>query len=356
MLLENPSGRVGTGMSGQVSISGILQAIAVARNRLVLDVRFPLSVHPIHVSPPPPDGMVTFPQSSIYVHKASWMDSGGKWSNLWREDAWGNDKSSYLWTLEPGEPQVFSEAENAPLQLQIVPPPVNEGWLESVTVDSLLVDTGSDSSTFGVPDEWVHAIKYSALSFLLAGEGQIKDMTRAQYAEKRYQQAIDLAADARSVFRLLCNNAPLPIDTLVALDAGNCFWRNQTGPPEVAGVLYDIIAVSPATPDQQYAIAADVSQTAPLPELGEPDADHPNKFMPLGQEEMDHLSDYVSHVLTFKCGGADFRNTMGAYDNFMQAAATRNSITAAKVRYLSPLFGQPQKEYQSRPDVVRPHA
>ena len=344
MLLENPSGVTGTGMSQQVSIGSILNAIQIARNRFVLDAHLPLSVHAGFASPPPQEGMVEFDQKTVFVHRVAWQDTvSGTWTNLWREDAWSIDKAFPQWTLNPGSPKVYSEAESAPLRLQIAPPPMTSGVAEALTVDSLTMSLGNPNTLFGVPDEWVHAIKYGALSYLLAGEGQIKDMTRAQYAEKRYQQAVDMAKDARSIIRLLANNVPLPIDSMMAIDAGFPYWRNANpAPPNVVGVLYDMVGIGPV--DAPYGIAADVVRSAPLPGLNDP--------LQIGQEDLDHITDYVSHVLTFKCGGTDFTSTMGAYDSFMSAVGSRQGVNAAKIRYLEPLFGQPQREWQQRPDRI----
>ena len=66
MLLENPSGIAGTGMSGQVSIGDILNAIQDARNRFVLDAHLPISVHSAFATPAS-SGLVTFPQTSSSI-------------------------------------------------------------------------------------------------------------------------------------------------------------------------------------------------------------------------------------------------------------------------------------------------
>ncbi len=353
MLLENPSGIAGTGMSGQVTVQSILTAIQIARNRFVLDTHLPLSVHAIAAAPPPPTGMITYDQATVFVHRAAWQDATSlTWTNLWRDDAWGIDKSAPLWPIEPGDPQVYSEAEVSPLQLQLMPPPIRNGLVEVLSVDSLIMDITNPASLFGVPDEWVHAIKYSALSYILAGEGQIKDMTRAQYAEHRYQQSVEMAKEARSMLRMLFNGVPLSIDSLDNLDAGQYTWRNQVGPPENCGVLYDIVAVNPGSPDQAYGMGVDVVAVAPLPNLGDPSPDNPNVFIQMGPEELDHLSDYVTHVLSFKCGGNDFKSSYSGYDNFMEAISRRKGANAAKIKYLVPLFGQPQKEWEQRPDRI----
>ena len=344
-LLENPSGVSGTGMSGQVDVESITNAIQVAHNRFLVDAHLPLNVHTTFASPPPPDGMVAFDQHSVYVHRASWQDvASGAWNNLWREDAWSVDKANQLWTLQPGSPLEYSEAENAPLKLQLIPPPVNEGVMDALTVDSAILDVTNPNATFGIPDEWIHAVKYGALSFLLSGESQIKDAMRADYAEKRYQQAADFAKDARSVIRLLVDGVPLPLDSLAAVDAGDPYWRNRPGRPQTAGAVYDMVVISPGVPDRQYGCTADVVQSAPLP-FGP-------GYIQLGAEELDAITGYVIHILSFKCGGTDFKSGWGDYDSFMQAVARRKSINAAKIRYLRPLFGQPQAEWALRPDKV----
>ena len=255
------------------------------------------------------------------------------------------DRSTPDWTINPGVPQAYSESESGPLKLQLFPAPVSIGVGEALTVDSLQMDLTDAASTFNVPDEWVHAIKYAALSYLLYGEGQIKDPVRAEYAEKRYQQAVDLIRDARSVIRLLVGGVPLPIDSIESLDASTPFWRNQSGPPSVAGVAYDWIAVSPGIPDQAYGISADVVQSAPIPQL--------NEYLQLGPEELDHLVDYVTHILVFKCGGTDFKSTFPGYDSFMQSVAGRKAINSAKIKYLTPMMGQAQVEQAERPDRMK---
>ncbi len=341
-LLENPSGIAGTGMSGQISIASILQAIQRARNLFVIDCKLPNTVHPNFTSSPPPDGLVEFPQTSVFVHRASWQDSGGQWANLWRQDAWAFDKGTYQWPSELGAPTSYSESELAPLQLQIYPPPLSAGNLEAMTVDSLEVDITDPNALFDIPNEWLFGIKYAALADLLTGGGQITDDLRGQYCTQRYQQAVAFAKDARTIIRLTCNGLPLPIDSLDAMDAGTPFWRNQPGPPQVAGVLYDLLAIGPV--DQTYNIGIDVVQAAPVPVNG-------GDFLPIGDENLDDILSYVANYLTLKCGGNEFKSTMVNYDQFMKAVATRKGVNAAKIQYFEGLFGMWQREQAVRPDA-----
>jgi len=345
MLLENPSGIAGTGMSGQISINDILNAIVDARNRFVLDAHLPLSVHEAYGSLNN-NGLVTFSDTAVFVHRASWKDQlSTTWYNLWRSDEWSIDRSNPKWITEPGTPQVYSEASLAPLHLQLAPAPAASGSLEALTVDSLIVNTANDSSTFNVPDEWIHAVKYAALSQILGSDSQIYDPLRAQYAEERYKQAIDFAKDARSIIRLICSGAPLNIVPMQSVDAGLPSWRNQTpGPPSMAGTFYDIVVPIPGTPDQSYGVYADVVQTAPLPTSAQ--------YIQMGEEDIDNLKKYVTHILLFKCGGNEFKESLSDYDVYQKNVAGRKGVNAAKIRYFAPMFNQPNQEWGARPDRI----
>ena len=348
MLLEQPTGITGANSSGQVPIQAILNAVQMARNRFVLDTHLPITYHAAPFTGPLPAGLAEFPQASVFVHRVGWQDNYTSiWSNLYRADDWDVDKNDSLWPTEPGTPQQYSESQLAPLQIQISPPPINAGVMDALTVDSIQLNLTGAASLMGVPDEWAHAIKYAALSYLLSSEGQLVDAMRAKYAEDRYQQAVRMAVAARSITRLSVLGNPVNIDSLFNMDAGSPWWRNEApSPPSVAGVLYDMFAVPPV--DQFYEAAVDVVQSAPIPTL--------NQSMPIGIEDLDHITSYVKHILTFKCGGNDLKSTFPAYDSFMSAVEGRKGINAAKIKYLTPLFGQPQVEWAQRPDEVKPNA
>ncbi len=55
-------------------------------------------------------------------------------------------------------------------------------------------------------------------------------------------------------------------------------------------------------------------------------------------------------LLTLKCGGNEFKETLTGYDGFLRACVKRNGILAVKARYMQPIFGQPQNEEAQRPD------
>ena len=341
MLLENPSGIAGTGMSGQITVNDILTAIQRVRNQFVIDAKFPFTVHPNTDLSVTPDGLIQLPNTTVYLHRLSFQDAiSGAWSNLWREDAWATDHNNRLWTVQPGTPFAFSQSENSPLTAQLVPAPVNTGGLEAITVDSLEIDIANPGATLNIPDEWVYAVLYGALASIFSG-GQTDDALRYQYCAQRYQQFVDMARMAKSVIRLMVNNVPLPLDTLAAIDAGFPYWRNQPGPPQMAAQMYDILAFA-GIPDRTYSVSVDVVATAPLPGLGDP--------IQVGPEDVPLIVQYALSVLLLKAGGKEFSETLEGLDSFTKACTMRNQILAVKARYFGPIFSQWQYEESQRPD------
>lgn len=342
MILENPSGIAGTGMSGQIDIESILQAVKRARNQFVVDVNLPFTVHNTELTVTPTDGLVQLPNETIFLHRLSWRDiTSGTWTNLWREDSWATDHSNPAWLTEPGSPVSFSQSQLSPLEAQLVPLPLNGGNLESVTVDSLQIDTSDADATFDIPDEWIHAVMYCAMADIFSS-GQLDDYVRFTYCTTRYGQAVDAARMARSIIRLQINGNVLPIDSLAAIDAGRPFWRNQSSRPASAGVLYDLLAFA-NTPNTTYSVSADVVRSAPLPTSD-------IELVQIGPEDISEILNYAVNVLTFKCGGNEFLETMKGYDSFLAAAANRNKVLAVKARYMQPIFAQAQIEQLNRPD------
>lgn len=344
-ILEAANGISGSGMSQQTSITAILNAINRARNRFVLDAVLPFSVATANINFPPASGVINFTSTTGYLHRAAWQDNlSGTWYNLWRQDNYAADAGLNQWLATATTPRAFSESNLTPLELQLIPPAAAAGVLETISVSSLMLDLTKSATTFNVPDEWTHAIKWGALAELLSVESQIYDNVRSTYANMRYQQAVDFAKNSKAIIRLMYGNTPLMIDTLQSVDAGQPFWRNQQGPPQAAGILYDLVAVVPGAPQAAYTLSADVVQSAPIPTFT-------NDPIDLGPEDIGHLVDYVTHILTFKCGGNEFKGTFGRYNNFMDAVAFRGAINKAKIQYLRPSLEQSAMEEGERPDV-----
>jgi hypothetical protein len=344
MLQEAANGLSGSGMSQQISVTSIVRAILQARDRFVLDTRLPI-LDTSALDDAGEDGVYALNQDIVFLHRIVWQDIGGAFTVLWRQDAWAADRGLTLWPTTPAVPYAYSEAESAPLVVQLIPPPIRGGRVWSYSVPSIFAGNAAPvpSVTLGLPDEWVHAVKYGALAKLLSASSQANDPERAEYCAQRYKQSVELAKGAASIVRVLVNNVPLPLDTITNIDLGYPNWMNAYGPPFAGAALYDILALAPGQLDNSYGVAVDVVRSAPLPQ-------NMADFMPLGEEDLDPVKAYACHILAFKDGGKEFTSTMSGYDQFMGRVQARTDINRAKIQYLEPLFNQPHKEWAQRPD------
>lgn len=334
---ELPGGVAGTGLSSQFNISSILSAIVRARNRLVLDAGLPLTPFQQTITAAP-DGRFYVNEDVVYLRHAYWNDSvSGAWSPLRPTDAWAQDSYSSLWTLEPGLPFAFSQSVTRPLEVQLFPPPQNDGTIEWLAAESDDYDAGIDANTLlGVPDEFAHAIKYAALSDLFTMDGESFDPQRADYCDRRYQQTVAIARDHKSVARVQINNVPIGLSTLVMLDSAYPRWRMSHGKPTNAGCDLDVLAFA-SVPNASLGVSCDVLQSAPIP-LDD------SEFLQIGREMIPNIIDYVQHYLSLKLGGVEFFGNLGLYDSFMASAKERNAIQSKQIKFMAPLFGMPGRE------------
>lgn len=334
-LLEPATGVAGAGMSAQFPIATLTSAVKRWRNRFVLDAMTPL-VEGLFPTVPPPSGRAPLDQSVIAVQRASWKDTlSGIYTTLRREDVLTADAADYLWNFTPGTPFAYSTAETRPIEIQFVPPPSAPGRLHLLYVQSIDLAIAAGAS-LEVLDQMVHAVKYGVLYELLSQQGEAYDPLRAQYSLARYKQIVEAALAEKSVLRVQLNDKTLPLDTIWNLDGARPRWMNQLGTPNYCGVACDILAPS-LVPDRVYGLTADLVRTAPLPAL-------PADFIQVGREEIPYIFDYVRHVLSFKLGGAEFKDALPLLDGFLSGAMQRNKLLKYKSPYFSALFGQPEKQ------------
>lgn len=329
---ELPGGVAGTGLSSQFPITSIILACVRGLNRFRMDAGLPLAVFQQSVSAAPAARFFV-DENNIWLRHAYWQDTpSGAWSPLRPTDAWAQDAYNPLWTLEPAIPFAFSQSVTRPLEVQLFPPPVNDGVIEWLTAQS----ESTSTSLLGIPDEYAHAVKYAALSDLFTMDGESFDPERAQYCDRRYEQTVDIARDHRSVARVQINGAPVGMSTITMLDSSHPRWRMNTGKPSQSACDLDLLAFY-KVPDGLYGVSCDVIQSAPIP------ADD-TQFLQIGRELIPVIIDYVQHYLGFKLGGMEFSDNTSLYNNYMSSAKDRNAIQAKQIRFMQPLYGMPQRE------------
>lgn len=323
------AGTAGTGMTPQFSINQITAALVRRRNQFVIDAHLPLTTTTL-TPPAPPANSVPLPQDVAVIDRAAWTDTDTvtSWS-LSRTDFYAAQAYSPLWSLNPGKPYGYSQAESMPGSLTLVPPPSGAGTIHLIYAQTLEL-IPNDAVSFAIPDEWAWALKWGALYDLLSTHNPGYDPLRAKYCQERYQNALDIAAMAHSMLRVRVNGSPVPLATIAEMDCAKPFWATSLGVPSQAAAAYDLLALY-RVPRGAYTISLDLVQAAPLT-TGAGD------YVQAGREELPYLYDYCRHILSWKMGGAEFISTMPLYDNFLAGAARRNKRLETKVRYLTSLF------------------
>ncbi len=113
-------------------------------------------------------------------------------NELPREEAWTLDHLESDWENNSGTPDAYDESLPAVPAIYLAHPPSDIGSVDllRVAVAAALSNTGVQIS---VPDEFVPAIIFRALSTLLRKEGEAQDFERADYCESMYQLWIQMA-------------------------------------------------------------------------------------------------------------------------------------------------------------------
>lgn len=334
-LLEIANGVSGASMTDQFTIGAITSALSRRRNQFVIDSRIPLTFTTIP-APAPPANTIALDNSVALITRCAWTDATtGIVTPLRRTDQFSAQSLSPVWSLNPGKPYSYSQAENMPGTLILIPPQLASGSVHMTYAQTLALTVAAGTS-FAIPDEFAWALKYGALYEILSTNSQGYDPIRSRYAMERYTAGIELAAQHRSVMQVRSNDKLLSLTTLGALDSVNPTWQTGTGTPKIAACAYDLLAFS-RVPSGVFSITANLVQSAPLPAT---DA----AFIPVGREEMPYIFDYCRHILQFKVGGTEFVQSMPLYDNFLKGASQRTTLIGVKARYLTPLFTVPQSQ------------
>lgn len=346
MLLE-PTGGIAASTSKQFPPSLIGSILRNRRNEFAIDTHTPLTYAPFTISTTPSDGRHDMDDSVAAIMRASWADDTinvGATGSLKREDAWAADSYNPTWPLLPGVPFSYSTAETRPVQIQFIPPNANTGTINLIYVESLNL-TITDNTSFAIPDEFVHALKYGCIYELLSTYNEGFDPIRAQYCLERYNQYLTVAAINRSLLRVQRTagpGTPLPLDIFSNLDSFRPYWETRQGAyADYAATAFDLLALSPVA-KTPLSINVDVVRTAPLPVLT-------TDYIQIGREELPYIIDFCRHMLSFKLASAEFLATMPLYDNFLKGAQRQNKQLADKCQYLTPLFGQPKTQSLSQP-------
>jgi hypothetical protein len=340
-LLEPPltAGWVGT---GQFTFTQLQSALQHRLNRFLGDTGCRVVQQNV-AGPPPTVEIATLPDAALDVRRAAWIPVGSSYDwPLGRLDEWAAQAYAPDAVQNPDQPQSYSVFGVGPLQLRLVPPPLNNGQ-----IDCLLVMSGPTVNlnplapvVLQIPDDLSPALKWGVLADLLGSDGPSRDYARAQYCEQRYNEFVQLAAIYPSVLVADINNVTAGIGSVFDMDFYMPDWQQSTDTPAFIGMCGRNMACIGPTPDLgPYGIGLWMCANAPIA-----------GFMQIGRDQIDAVLDYAQHIASFKMGGAEFDGTARLYQNMIACAKAQNGRLDAVAFYRGQLH---QPAVKSELETVR---
>lgn len=325
-LLE-PQFNSGSGTGIQFTLFDVVTAVNQRINRFLGDTGCVLT-HSTQATGSSPVERVLLADTVIDVRRVAWISSVyGIPITLWRDDQWAMDAYSPSRIQTPTDPPIsWAQFTDPPVTVDLAPSAANTGTLDLLTVSSgpTLSTTPSVfyGGTFflGVPDDLAWAVKWGAISDLLSLDGQNPDPARAQYAEQRYQSAVQLASIHPSVMTARIANVPVPVESTFTLDSYMSSWQATTpSTPQVIGMAgRNILALAPPPSSIGFTVTLDLVSNVPVPASDSDD-------IQVGRDAIDPIIDYAQHLAMFKIGGSEFVASVKLYKNLLALAAVQNA-------------------------------
>ena len=115
-----------------------------------------------------------------------WRDSAsGVRTPLGPGDAFGADLALPTWQVTQGTPLVYLDLDQATLTFRLAPVNLLNGVVELLYV-SRPTEINGNGRSFTVSDDYMDAVKYGGLGWLLRKVGRLQDPERAAYCEQRF--------------------------------------------------------------------------------------------------------------------------------------------------------------------------
>jgi hypothetical protein len=323
-LLEPPLTPTWTG-TGQYFFDQIVNTLQNRINRWLTDTGANVTRQIQNVGTGPSAARTFLPEAVLDVRRAAWVNTVGKYSTLWRDDEYAMQAFLNSGSLAPVDPPlVWGKFTLPPVGVEVYPPPLNPGELETLVVTSgpqigTTPATVYDTPTvLNIPEDFVWGMIFGALSDLFSADGPARDPDRAVYAETRYQESAELYRLNPTLLQTQIDGVPIWSGSVFEMDSFLATWQSNPGVPQFAGMCdRNLVAFGP-TPDSTYSVTMDVVGNIPVPGG---DAD----YLQVDRGVINPLIDYAFHLASFKMAGPEFHNTDKLRQNFYKAAALENS-------------------------------
>lgn len=342
-LLEPPLPATGLWQgTGQFTFNQLVAALQNRLNRFLSEAGARTSQQLI-AGPSPPSDLADLTEGTIDVRRVAWVPpasipAGSPPNPAWalgRLDDWAIQAYQPDGPQNPAQPISYSLFDTVPQQIRVSPPPLSNGQLDCLVVQSGATLNLSPIAPVlvGVPDDLSPALKYGMLADLLGTDGPSRDYQRAAYCEQRYQEYVQIAQMIYpSVLTSNINNITAGIGSVFDMDFYQPDWQQTTGAPTFVGMCGRNMACIGPVPDGIYGVGLWMTANMPI-----------TNYIQVSRGQIDPVLDYAQHIASFKMAGAEFGGTDRLYQNMIECAKGQNGRLKAVSFYRSQLE-QPMKK------------
>jgi hypothetical protein len=164
---------------------------------------------------------------------------------------------------------------------------------------------------------WV--LKFGAMADILSKEEEGRDIPRATYCRKRYEEGLKLMTVMPWLSQATIDGVVVDTPAVAAADRWSYEW--QSNPAAIPGIVVggiDFFAVRPI-PTSTVSVGMTVVQNAPIP------ANTPTAPVFLPRDAMDAVENEAVHLALLKMGGGEFSESIKLHQDFEQFCAITRS-------------------------------
>jgi hypothetical protein len=316
-LLEPPTGSTWTG-TNQFAIADLSQACSRRRNEILQAAACNMAESSLPMTQN--TSAVALTDLVLDVRRCRWVPAPNEGSPV---------------TLQRGDSRTFqyftpryAQTIQNPLRWDVIGSPP-----QAITVDTMVnapsvlqvlgMAGGADfapptSSPLLMPDDWTWVLKFGAMADILSKEQEGKDLQRAQYCRQRYMEGLKLMAHMPWLLQGLINGVPVDTQALAGADRTNYEWQSRAGAfPEIVVGGIDMYAVSPI-PTDTLSLLLMIVGNAPIPANDAAEIQVP-------RDVMDAILSEAQHLALFKCGGAEFQQSIALHKEFVAMCLKTNA-------------------------------
>jgi hypothetical protein len=358
-LLEPPSGATWTG-TNQFGIDDLWQSMSRRRNEMLQLAA--CNMVELSLSCIPNTNTVPIPDSALDVRRVRWVPAvnQGDPVTLQRGDVLSFQRftPNYLqtntnpmrWDILSGQEAPGAVDTLLALVLDtLVNVPSKVEALAIAGAPDFDPNIGPPGMPLLIPDDWAWVLKFGALADILSKEEEGRDVERATYCRKRYDEGLELMITMPWLSQALLNGVAVDTPALASADRFNYEWQSRsTAFPGIVVGGIDLFAVSPV-PTALTSVEMTVVRNAPVP------INDDTKPIFLARDATEAVLKEAQHLALLKCGGAEFSESLALHQEFITFCVQTNKrleesgIFPSDYRSVSPK----QEEQQPRFAVAK---